>query len=234
MNDNEKKFIAIKKANNKSQKTIKTYESTIKKFNKVFNKPVDKITFEEFTNFLDTVKSEYSKVFYMTFLKTFYNLLELPLGDLKYLKPNQPKVNHEEYKTHIITDGEYNTLLNIESNPRNKALFEILKNTGFRAGEIISIKYGGIKITDDKIYISCTQSKKITREIPIFNEMIHTENLIKIFHETKNPDDYLFLTKYRGAYKQMTQLNINDILKKACNRAGIKHHKPHDFRHAKA
>ena len=234
MTPQEKEYISIKQGNQLSRNTIKEYEKLIKKLHDVFNKPIEKITFDEFTNYINTIENPHTKKGLIVFIKNYYKELDLEQGKFKKLRPKAIKINHSIYKKHLVSEHEYNVLINIAGTPRDKAIIELLYYTGFRVGELVSIKFNGINIKENKIYVECMNSKTQTRDIPIFEELKHTENLINIFHETKNPSDYLFLTKFKGEYKQINQKNINAILSNLCKKAGIKHIKPHDFRHTVA
>ena len=234
MTPKEKEYISIKQGNQLSKNTIKEYEKLIKKIHDVFNKPVESVTFEEFTEYINTVENPHTKKGLIVFIKNYYKELEIEQGKFKKLRPKAIKINHSIYKKKLVSENDYNILINVAGTPRDKAIIELLYYTGFRLGELVSIKYDGVKIKENKIYVECMKSKTETRNIPVFDELIHTQNLINIFHETKNDNDFLFLTKFKGEYKQINPKNINAILSNLCKKAGISHHKPHDFRHTVA
>lgn len=229
---NEKKYIAIKQANDLSPRTIKEYEKMIKKLQSVFNKPIEKITFDEYTKFLNTL-SKVTRFNYTVFIKNYYKVLELDLGDFKHLKPRAIKINHVEKKKHLVSEQELNDLINYAS-PRDKAIIEILYYTGFRVSELTSIKFSDVVIHDDKITVSCNDSKTDTREFPVYDNMPNLENLIKIYHPTKNPNDFLFLTSKKNGYIRINEKSINYNLNQLCIKTDNKHIKPHDFRHTRA
>ena len=234
MNEQEKKYISIKQANNRSPRTIAEYKKQMKKLHDYFNKSITEIGFYEFTDYINTIENERTKNNVVIFLKNFYKVLELEQGDFKQLKPQAPKPDHTKLKRRLISKETLDTLINVTPNPRDKAILELLFFSGFRIGELISIKYGDVNIQDNKINVSCTMSKTYTRELPIFKEMPHLQNYILHFHETKQNDDYLFLSKWKGELKQFNPKSVNAMIKQSCKRAGLMHYKPHDFRHTRA
>ncbi len=230
------RFLSIKRANGKSEQTVKTYKKQLKLFLKTFGKRLEDISLDEFLDYLEEYEKQRTKNNKIATLKEYYKIMnrKKKIEEFEVLKPQRVKINHTKYKKRVVSESEYTTLLNYANNPRDKAILELLYATGFRRGEILSINYGDIRLDQDKIYISCNESKTETREIPVYIELPNVQNWMKLYHPMKNNESPLFTTKYKGKINRMKKSAFNEMLNQLCKQADIKHIKPHDFKHTKA
>lgn len=233
-NDKEKKFLNIKQLK-KAKETIRNYKQQINTLHRTFNKHLDEIEINDYIKFLGTIENKNTQNTYILILKNFYNTLEINMPtELINIKAEKTQTNHETYRKRCISNIEYNILINTVTNPRDKAIIELLRYTGFRRRELLSMKVNCITIDEKGFHVSCLESKTFPRNIKVFESLKFTLDFIKYHHQTKNPNDNLFLTYRNQKFKPMSNRTLNDIIEKASKKANIKHLHPHDFRHTRA
>ena len=140
------------------------------------------------------------------------------------------KINHAKYRERCITDQEYIKLIN-HSNPKYKAIIELLKIAGVRIDELTHLNKENIELYDGErtiihvTDIEHTKSKE-PRDIYLYERLEHLENWVRIYNDG-DVNKALFTTTH-GRINNQT---INQYLKRMCKRIGIRLVSPHDFRH---
>lgn len=153
------------------------------------------------------------------------------MGHIKMLN----NVNRTKKSEDMLSDSEMEMILKNAMNPRDKALFSLLYDSGCRVGEILTLRIQDVKFDQYGALIHVT-GKTGERNVRIVgNSISYLREWLRI-HPLGNPDSWLFVGI--NGYKLGQQLDYDTMrsaLRKACIRAGIRRRiHPHLFRHSTA
>lgn len=110
---------------------------------------------------------------------------------------------------------------------QDQIIFNLIIDTGCRISALHSIKIRNLDLENGVIFGIVEKEQKIV-EFAIFEETI---GLIKEWLKCrKNSAEYLFVTKYRGIFKQMSKSTIRDRVRKIGKLVGIYNLYPHSLR----
>lgn len=110
---------------------------------------------------------------------------------------------------------------------QDRIIFNLIIDTACRISALQSIKLENIDLENGIINGIVEKEQKIV-EFAIFEETIE---LIKEWLKCrKNSAEYLFVTKYRGIFKQMSKSTIRDRIRKIGKLVGIDNLYPHSLR----
>lgn len=110
---------------------------------------------------------------------------------------------------------------------QDRIIFNLIIDTGCRISALHSIKISNLDLENGVIFGIVEKEQKIV-EFAIFEETIE---LIKEWLRCrKNSAEYLFVTKYRGIFKQMSKSTIRDRVRKIGKLVGIDNLYPHTLR----
>lgn len=182
-------FILRKKAEGKSERTIRDYEYHVKNFIKKYHE----VTLNDFTNLKNSLiryLSETAKPAYynnkLVYLKTFFNwcideghLIENPLKDFKRRKADNRIVQIDlEIIIRLLTLPNQKTFPGL----RDYALILLQMDSGIRPKEALSLIATDINIQSKEIYVRAENAKtRISRTLPITSLTARAiEKLIKV------------------------------------------------------
>jgi integrase/recombinase XerD len=171
-------------------------------------------------------------------IKSFYNYLIME--DLLKSNPSEllesPKLGRK--LPDVLSTDEIDAIiaqidLSKKEGARNKAIIETLYSCGLRVSELVNLKLSELFFDEGFIKVIGKGNKQ--RLVPIGSVAIKYINIYK--NELRNHliidkkhEDFLFLNN-RG--KQLTRVMIFTIIKRLCEKAGIKKKiSPHTFRHS--
>lgn len=110
---------------------------------------------------------------------------------------------------------------------QDQIIFNLIIDTGCRISALHSIKISNLDLENGVIFGIVEKEQKIV-EFAIFEETI---KLIKEWLKCrKNSAEYLFVTKYRGIFKQMSKSTIRDRVRHIGKLVGIDNLYPHSLR----
>ncbi|QDX95788.1 integrase [Brevibacillus laterosporus] len=248
-------FLAVKKMERRSPKTIEIYSQCLAQFRKWAEK-------REYTKFTPDIIREY--IAYLTCekekwddhpmsptgkkglsartvnnnirnLRVFFNHLvnervisTSPMNNIKY--QTQEKETFEIFKDEDVLKLLEAPNKRIYTGLRDYVMILVLCDTGCRIGELTNLKISDVDIRLRQITIRAETSKtKTARTIPISSITVkEIEKLINYMNV--QPDDYLWLTQFGERYFADT---FSKMLKKYAKKVGIKGVRvsPHTFRH---
>lgn len=248
--ENINKYLEFKQMTNRSRKgvisrgTLKLYRVNLQYLEKALGNKSFKDATEN--DILETIKNKSPAtknnrlIVYRDFYRWLFNLdRQEPLPQfLKRLNLVRISKDDIEYRQKIISEAEYNKLLDFAFNPMYKAIIETLWITGGRKGAVQSIKSDGVSYDGKYTRIILWTSKTETREVIYPDRAEHlllwAESLQPFRGEKGKP---LFATKKNGAdgenYKQINDQFAYNFLQRIAKNAGIRSIRPHDFRHTK-
>lgn len=222
--------------------SLRGYDTALKQFCVfVRNKDIEDITDRDVTEWLnlmkdvgyDTnsllVKAPVLRTFFGHFLKKIKVLnpllIPMPKQDIK-----RRRVPVEEDCQRVIEQIRKDKSL---AGIRDLALFTLLKDTGARIGEVLSLKVQDVDLYRQS---AVTKTEKSRGRRP-FREILWTEQtnkyLVKwISSSILPPDGPLFISlSGLGIGKPMSYSAARDAISKYCREVGVERIKPHDFRH---
>ncbi len=239
-------LIFRKNAQNKSDKTVnldrikltKVYEH-LKSKGIDWKKPTEKGILEFLSQYKEGNTFNSYLVHISVFYKWYLRLDEKP----DFLKRISHRTKRQMMRTkkyiqkrqRIITNEEYQQMQNITHNIRDKAILELLYQTGIRREELLSMTNQSIDITDnDIVYITVFESKTETRRIPVSKHKLPlTEEYYLRYYPFKDKtEEYSLFYNQHNPRKHLSISTPNKIIERIAKRAGIQRTvSPHDFRH---
>lgn len=226
-------YIAVKRLEGLSEKTLKNYELFLSKFDQFFHKPCSTITTMGLRIYLSAMsegKQASTVNGYITCFKNFFGWLQNEEYILKNpaskLKPTKvPKIIIEGYKADNLEK-----LRDACSTIREKALFELLESTACRISEITNIKLDDINWSEQSIKVTGKGNKQ---RIVYFST--RAKLCIQTYLDTRNSScEYLFISD-RRPYGRIKTRAMQLIISKIKKEAGVDERvHAHKFRRTQA
>jgi integrase len=249
INDYIKFLTDVKKAKNT---TIKTEQFILNTFNKhIKNKPFKKVQEQDIISYL----KPYSESTYddrLRKIKTFYNWLfnhdkSVYPDCIKRIQPNYKSPidmykQNINYRERVITEEEYQRLLDNTYKVMHKAMIETLYLFGCRASELLNMNSNNVTYDGEFTRVTFTQSKTEPRDNVYQGRAEHLLKWVESYQPFKDqPNKPLWITpsytdKKTGKTYYNTRFTINGLekaLRVISKRAEIKNITPHDFRHTR-
>lgn len=227
-------YLACKKLEGCSPKTIKNYYGELMKFNNFFNKPVTTINSMDIRMYMSSfgnVKESTVNV-KMTPIRDFFSWLQNeeyivsnPTKKVKPVKePHRERTPLNDEQVEKIRDGLNGTTI---KEIREKALFEFLLATGCRVGEVANIKIKEIDFNRMSLLVIGKGNKQ--RRI-YFNNRAKLA-VLKYINSRKGKSEYLFASE-NAPYGKIGIRTIQAIIASIERRTNVGVHLyPHIFRH---
>lgn len=227
-------YLAVKKLDGLSNKTIINYRYNLMIFADYLRKPLATIDVTDLRIYLanrcQNMKPS-SKNGQITIIKTFFTWLT----DEEYIQKNPAKklkqTKEPKRLRHAMSKMEVEQLRNASSTAREKALVNFIYSTGCRLSEIVNIDIKDINWSDRSL---CVIGKG-DKEREVFFDSI-TELYLKNYLNLRNDDcSALFITirKKDGKYRRLGGRSIEKEIHKIAAKAGIdKSVFPHLLRHS--
>lgn len=224
------KFLSyLKNEKNYSKHTISAYKTDLTQFLNFIKKDIVQITREDILDFIEYLKSinlstvttnrklQAIKKFYkFLMIEGVVNINPADLVETAKIKKSVPK---------FVTVEQYKHILSIIDNLEDKALIELLFNTGIRREEVVNLKRSDINFDLNTITIHGKGKKE--RVIPFIPKLL--------------PNTTLWLKQHNNEWVFPSEVNlgepktvrwVNKIVKKWSTKAGYSNITPHAFRHS--
>lgn len=213
-------FIACKKLEGLSNKTLYNYRLFLSKLGMFFNKPISTITTMDLRMFLAMYsknKKASTQNSYITMIKNFFTwlqneeyILKNPSAKLKQAKV--PKVILQPY-----TNEEVEKLRDVCKSNREKALFEVLISSACRIDEIAHIKIYDIDMSNRTMKVTGKGNKQRIVYLST-RAVMYIDKYIK--EERKGDSEYLFVTS-KIPYSNMSTRSFQKIIKELQKRSRV-------------
>lgn len=233
INEKARLYIAVKRLEGLSEKTLYNYELFLSKFDQFFHKPCSTITTMDLRMYLSSLsegKQASTVNGYITCFKNFFGWLQNEEYILKNpaakLKPTKvPKIIIEGYKADNLEK-----LRDACSTIREKALFELLESTACRISELTNIKLDDINWNEQSIKVTGKGNKQ---RIVYFSTRAKLS--IKTYIDIRNSScEYLFISD-RKPYGKIKTRAMQLIISKIKKAAGVDERvHAHKFRRTQA
>lgn len=222
-------FIAAKRVEGCSLKTIKLYYQTISKVMKTINKDIRITTTDDLRVYLDNYASQ-SKATKVTIdnvrriLSSFFNWLEEENFILKSPAKRIHKVRSGKTVKAVYSDEMIETLRDACENRRDLAIVDLLISSGIRVGELVHLNIDDINFEKRE----CIVLGKGNKERKVYFDAktkLHILNYLKTRHDD-NPA--LFIT-LNSPIRRLNIAGVEIMIRKLGKANNIKSH-PHKFR----
>jgi integrase/recombinase XerD len=243
-------FENYNRINQRSDITIRNYSKLLCYYarhlgNKTFANATKKDVEDFFSNISYNANSQDTMKIGLRFFYRWLNDLEkgerLP-ECVRWLKTRGKKqikreTNPKELKKRIITEDEYNVLLETSRGDlQTQAMVETLFWYGTRVSELLSMNVNSVTQNDIGVTIFVLESKTQPREATVLTKEHYPQallNWIDNHPNRENPDKPLwFSTQSRTFQQRLSVSQAEKIINRLGERAKIrKHIKCHDFRH---
>jgi integrase/recombinase XerD len=212
---------------NYSERTIKTYLSSVKQVTLHFNQPPGKITINQFKSYLyHLINKQQASVSRINQQISAWKILHQDVLGHKWERVMVKRPRLEKKLPVVLSPSEVEALINAPNNLKHRAILTLAYATGIRRNELLTIKLSDIDRKRGVIKIIGKGNKH--REVPL------SDNLFRIIDEyylRYRPSVFLF--EGTGTNKIYSASSMTRIIKNATKKAGIKKNvSPHVLRHS--
>lgn len=223
----------ILKGSKLSTRTMEVYLATLRDFQNILNKPLNKITcidIEYYLNVKSKTCNEKSLNNYLRNLSAFYTwmrkkrfITENPCDEVEAFKEVQKPIDHlEAVEKEQLKEGC--------TDARDRALIEFLRCTALRVGELISVKIDDVDFESGRVRVYGHKTKTYRT---VFIDRVAKEYLSRYLEERKVESLYLFSNSRNGDSLSISA--ITKILHKIGHNSGMNRRiYTHLFRHTVA
>ena len=232
-NDNDtlvRSFIAAKKVEGCSEKSLIYYLNTINTLVKDIKKSIYQISTNDLRDYLTSYqgRKQSSKVTMdniRRILSSFFTWLENEDYILKSPVRRINKVKTAKVVKEILSDEEIETLRDNTKNIRDLVLLEMLFSTGIRVGELIRINRDDINFHER----SCIVTGKGNKQREVYFDARTKLHLKKYLASRKDFNTALFVSLAKP-HSRLTIGGVESFLKKLGQKSNIYRVHPHKFR----
>lgn len=230
INEKANIYLASKKLDGLSLKTLKGYSYELNKFASYMHKTVNAITTMDLRMYL----AERCKNMKATSVNTTISHLKSFFGwlcDEEYISKNPAKklkqTKQPKRLRSALTDEEAERLKNACKTKREKALINLFVSTGCRLSEVVNINISDINWGEKSLKVI----GKGNKERVVYFDTKSKIYLQEYLQERKDNNEALFVAG-KGIHKRLGQRSIQKEIKNIAKRAGIeKSIYPHLLRH---
>ncbi|MDU1279236.1 MAG: tyrosine-type recombinase/integrase [Clostridium sp.] len=223
-------FLATKKLEGLSPRTLRNYEYILRKLQNTFYKPVGTITTADIKMLMYAEvekKSPSSMNTFMTPIKLFFTwlqneefIIKNPCASIKPAK--EPKRMRKP-----LTEEQVEILRDCMLTRREKAILEFFLSTGCRLSEALNVKIKELDFNNKTLLVIGKGNKE--RKV-YFTERCKRA-LLNYIKDRKDNCEYLFITD-RKPYRKLSTRGMEVIVNKMQQKSGLDRNiHPHIFRH---
>ncbi|MEI7982340.1 MAG: site-specific tyrosine recombinase/integron integrase [Bacteroidota bacterium] len=211
-----------------SPKTISIYCTCLREFINYFpDKNIDDITREEIITFQRylveqrKVSTSYQNQS-VNAIKFYYEKVMYGKREIYYIeRPRKEKCLPE-----VLSEEEVGSLIRCIENLKHRCIIMFTYSAGLRIGELLNMKIGDID--SKRMLVIIRQGKGRKDRVTLLSPKVL--RLLREYYRIYHPREYLFEGATRGRYSERA---VQNILKLACCKAGIKRHVTmHTLRHS--
>lgn len=230
----EQAFIAAKRLEGCSEKSLAYYHATLNKLLTALNKPMNAITTADIRAYLSTIQESraLSRVTVDNIRRIFSSFFSwLEDEDLIQKSPVRRirKVRAESLIKEVLTDENLEILRDSCIEPRDLAMIDLLVSTGIRVGELVKMNRQDIDFQERQCVVFGKGNKE--REV-YFNARakIHLLNYIN----SRTDDNPALFVSLHAPHTRITIGGVESRLRAVGSRAKVHHVHPHKFRRTMA
>lgn len=223
-------FLATKKLEGLSPKTLKNYEYILRKLQNTFYKPVGTITTADIKMFMYSEaekKSPSSMNTFMTPIKLFFTWLQNEEFIIKNPCASIKPVKEPKRMRKPLTEEQVEQLRDSMLTRREKAILEFFLSTGCRLSEALNVKIKELDFNNKTLLVIGKGNKE--RKV-YFTERCKRA-LLNHLKDRKDNCEYLFITDVKP-YRKLSERGMQRIVNTMKIKSGLDRNiHPHIFRH---
>lgn len=223
-------FLATKKLEGLSPKTLKNYEYTLRKLQTVFYKPVSTITTADIKMLMyaeSEKKSPSSMNTFMTPIRLFFAWLQNEEFIIKNPCASIKPVKEPKRMRKPLTEEQVEILRDCMLTRRERALLEFFLSTGCRLSEVLNVKINDLDFNNKTLLVVGKGNKE--RRV-YFTERCKRA-ILNYLKSREDECEYLFVTD-RKPHRQISSRGMQVIVNKMQKKSGLEIQiHPHIFRH---
>lgn len=200
-----------------SDSTIKTYSEALLSFLKFYSyKPIAEITNNDVIIFNNEfvlahkLSASYQNQI-VNAIKLFFKKIEN--SALKVDLVHRPKKYNSLPK--VLALEEVTAIINSLENLKHKCMISLIYSAGLRRSELLAMRIKNVDSKRMELFITHSKGRK-DRVVPLSQTVLQ---MLREYYKTYKPKDYLFEGQ---AGDQYSERSLALVLKKACEKAGIK------------
>jgi integrase/recombinase XerD len=211
-----------------TQNTIRTYtECFIEFINYYHDKKLEEITQSEITAYLlylieeRNISTSYQNQV-INAIKFYYEKVLKGKRETYYIE----RPRREKFLPTVLSEEEVRKIIISIDNLKHKCLIMTAYSAGLRVGELLGLKT--VDIDSKRMLITIKQGKGKKDRVTLLSKKLL--DLLREYYKEYRPIEYLFVGVAGGQYSERS---VQNILKEACRKAGIKKHVTmHTLRHS--
>lgn len=223
-------FLATKKLEGLSPRTLRNYEYILRKLQNTFYKPVSTITTADIKMLMYAEaekKSPSSMNTFMTPIKLFFKWLQNEEFIIKDPCASIKPVKEPKRMRKPLTEEQVEALRDCILTRREKAILEFFLSTGCRLSEALNVKIKELDFNNKTLLVIGKGNKE--RKV-YFTERCKRA-LLNYLKDRKDNCEYLFITD-RKPYRKLSTRGMEVIVNKMQIKSGLDRNiHPHIFRH---
>lgn len=223
-------FLATKKLEGLSPRTLRNYEYILRKLQNVFYKPVGTITTADIKMFMYSEaekKSPSSMNTFMTPIKLFFSWLQNEEFIIKNPCASIKPVKEPKRMRKPLTEEQVEQLRDSMLTRREKAILEFFLSTGCRLSEVLNVRIKELDFNNKTLLVIGKGNKE--RKV-YFTERCKRA-LLNYIKDRKDNCEYLFVTD-RKPCRRLSTRGMEVIINKMKMKSGLDRNiHPHIFRH---
>lgn len=203
---------------NYSEKTIRSYSASMSKVQFFFKLPIDKITTQQFKDFLhqrimvDKISVSMINQGISAFKIMQVDVLKRDWQPIKIKRPRRVK------KLPVVLSlSEVEKLIAVTKNIKHKAILMLAYSSGLRRQEVQLIKPSAIDSARMQIHVVQGKGKKDRYTIL----SAKTLDILRLYYKCERPSHFLFEAQGRKG-QHLSDGTLNCIVKNSATKAGIK------------
>jgi len=205
-----KKLQEYMRLKNYSSKTVKTYSLCAKKLYDNFQKPLNKVSEQEFKKFLVSL---FDQNYSYSLVNQYHAVLKLIITKI-YREPFRFNISYAKRSKKlpvVLSRNEIDKLLKQTRNTKYRLLLSLAYGAGLRVSEVVNLKVKDLNFEELTIHIKNAKGKK--DRITIFPEKLKAQ--LKNLTAGKNKNDFVFSSQRDGRLSTRTaQKAFSNALKK--------------------
>ncbi len=230
----EQAFIAAKRLEGCSEKSLAYYHATLNKLLQALNKPVDAITTPDIRAYLASIQEtrSLSRVTIDNIRRIFSSFFSwLEDEDLIRKSPVRRirKVRAESLIKEVLSDENLEVLRDSCIEPRDLAMIDLLASTGIRVGELVKMNRQDIDFQERQ----CVVFGKGNKEREVYFNARAKIHLLNYLRDRTDDNPALFVSLH-APHSRLTIGGVESRLRAVGARANIHHVHPHKFRRTMA
>jgi site-specific recombinase XerD len=203
---------------NYSERSIRSYSASMSKVENFFDLPLDKITTQQFKDFLyHRITTDKISVSMVNQSISAFKIMQVDILGREWEPVKIKRPRREKKLPAVLTIEEVEKMIYQSRNIKHKALLALTYSSGLRRDEVRTLKPDAIDSKQMRVKVTAGKGKKDRYTILSLKAL----ELLRTYYRLERPVNYLFEVSGKKG-KCLASSTLNHIAKQAASRAGIK------------